>query len=99
MNKRKLSRMLVYLKQYKYIVLIIGGIFVVFSPFSDVGTRWGNSKKINNLKEQYAYYEKKIEESRQIIESMNSKENLETFAREKFYMKNENEDIFIIDED
>ncbi len=60
-----------------------------------------NIKEYNQLLRDKEYYLKKIEEDRQQLKELKTNdENLEKFAREKYYMKKENEDIFVIvDED
>ena len=53
--------------------------------------------KIATLKKEKAYYQNKIEEdNRKMKELLSNKDNLETFAREQYLMKNKNEDIFVI---
>jgi len=55
--------------------------------------------KLDQLTEQKNYLKQKIKADRQKIEELKTdKDNLEKFAREEFFMKKENEDIFIIKE-
>jgi len=57
---------------------------------------YNNLEKLDNEKQ---YYVKRIEESRKdLYEIKNDKDNIEKYAREKYYMKNENEDVFVIKE-
>jgi len=54
-------------------------------------------EKIRMLEKDIKYYQKEIEINRNKLDDLNtSKERLERFAREEYYMKEENEDIFII---
>jgi len=56
-----------------------------------------NQRKLNKLKVEKEYFEKKIEADKQKIKELQtSSENLEKFAREQFMMKRDNEDIFVI---
>jgi cell division protein FtsB len=58
------------------------------------------SAKLHSLENEKEYYEKKIEEVEQDRkELMTNKELLEKFAREKYLMKKESEDVFIIQVD
>ncbi len=53
--------------------------------------------KINQLENEQKYYREKIEEDkRKKEELLGNRDNLEKFAREQYFMKKENEDIFII---
>ena len=55
--------------------------------------------EIANLEKEIKFYRQNIESDKAKIDALNSSlENLEKFAREEYLMKNENEEIFIIDE-
>lgn len=58
-------------------------------------------KNLRQLENDREYYMERIEEdSRKLNELKTSDENLEKFAREEYFMKKDNEDIYIIvDED
>ena len=56
--------------------------------------------EINDLEEQKEYYIKEIEkDSIALFDLNNNTENQEKFAREKYLMKKENEDIIVIIKD
>ena len=56
--------------------------------------------KVKELNEKKAYYLKQIEETKLIKnEILNNKKSIEKFAREQYFMKKDNEDIFIITEE
>ena len=52
---------------------------------------------INKLEDEKEYYHKEIEKDQKAIEELSKEDGLETFAREQYYMKKENEDIYIIE--
>jgi cell division protein FtsB len=57
-------------------------------------------RKIHNLEKEKEYYLQKIENDRnRLKELQTNSENLEKFAREQYYMKKPNEDIFVISPD
>ena len=54
----------------------------------------------HELKEEKQYYLERIEEdTRRLNELKTDRENLEKFAREQYFMKKENEDVFVIVEE
>ena len=54
-------------------------------------------KTLNGLEDERQFYNKRIEvDSKRLKELKTDKENLEKFAREQYYMKKENEDVFVI---
>lgn len=56
-------------------------------------------KEIKDLENTIDFYKKKIEVDKKTIESLQDSLELERFAREKYLMKKENEDIYIIEFD
>ena len=53
--------------------------------------------EINSLKEQKKRLKIEIEKDKKLIEDLNDMDNYEAFAREKFFMKKDNEEIYIIE--
>ncbi len=54
-------------------------------------------KNLNNLKTEKIFLEKKIkQDSINLHDLKTNKSNLEKFAREKYLMKKDNEDVFVI---
>ena len=51
---------------------------------------------INKLNEQKSYYSSEIDKDRKELNMIQTDTGLEKYAREKLYMKKDNEDIFII---
>jgi cell division protein FtsB len=63
-------------------------------------TRFQLSSKLNSLEGEKEYYEEKIKEvEKDRDELFGDRESLEKFAREKYLMKKESEDIFIVEEE
>ena len=95
----KISKIFDFIKNNKTLVTVIIGFILVLEPTREVGWRYGNNKKINNLKNEISFYQEKIATSKETKDLKNNPKQLEKYARENFYMKKDNEDIFIIDED
>lgn len=81
----------------KYVLLSL--IFAGWMFFLD-----GNSyfihrelnQEINELQTNKEYYQKEIARDKQTISTLNDSVQLEGFARQQYYMKRPNEDIYII---
>ncbi|WP_452223179.1 FtsB family cell division protein [Lacinutrix chionoecetis] len=88
------------LKYFKNIFLIIFIAFAIWMLFFD-----GNSLLIHNelnneieaLENEKKYYRKEIVKDNKAIKELKKEEGLEKFAREEYYMKRDNEDIYIIE--
>ena len=57
------------------------------------------NKELQKLEENKAYFENEISKDKQAIKELKNGDATEKYAREKYYMKRENEDIFIIEDD
>ncbi|WP_108172043.1 FtsB family cell division protein [Christiangramia gaetbulicola] len=56
-------------------------------------------QEINELQDNKEYYQKEIAKDKAVIEKLQDSVELEKFARQKYYMKRPNEDIYIIEYD
>lgn len=88
---------------YKNKYLIAGTLFIVWLVFFDQNNLLERSRQINHLhqlQQDKVYYQKRIQEDSTRLQQLKTdKDNLERFAREKYYMKKDNEDIFVIVEE
>ena len=57
------------------------------------------NKKIKKLENQKTYYQNEIKKDRASINEIESDSGIEKYAREKLFMKKENEDIFLVEYD
>lgn len=57
------------------------------------------NKEIEDLESTISFYKAKIEKDKETIKKLEDSLELERFAREKYLMKKENEDIYIIEFD
>ena len=84
----------------RYVGVIIVVLFFVWITFFDsfnLVDRFVKMKKLHELREKERYYEQEnLENSTRLDELMSGKEELEEFAREQYYMKEEDEDIFLV---
>lgn len=80
--------------------MVIVAIFLVWITFFDnfnLIDRFYKMSKLHELHETEKYYEKEnLENSTRLEELMSGKEELEKFAREQYYMKEADEDIFLV---
>ena len=85
---------------FKYRYWIYFGLFALWMTFFDSNNfiyRIRLSSEISDLEESIEIHKSKIEElRRQKKDLFGNERNLEKFAREKYLMKKDNEDIFVI---
>ncbi len=85
----------------KYVVVIVVGCFVV--GFMDENSIWNhlqNKKKINDLQTEINDYKERHARDEAQLEALeNDHKAVEKVAREKYYMKLKDEDIFVLSTD
>ena len=89
-----------YLKPFKNLYILIFVVFVVWMLFFDANS-WLIHRELNAdidaLDHEKEYYQKEIEKDNKSIKELSTEEGTEKMAREKYYMKKVNEDIYIIE--
>lgn len=94
---RKLPRLF---RNFYVITLVIFFAWMLLLDSNNLVARYQLSSKLNALEDERAYYEEKIKEVRKDrSELFGDAESIEKFAREKYLMKKESEDIYIIIEE
>lgn len=89
-----------YLKPFKNWFILILVVFAVWMLFFDTNS-WLIHHELNTdieaLQNEKEYYKREIIKDNKAIKKLSTEEGLEKFAREEYYMKKENEEIFIIE--
>lgn len=88
-----------WLKSKFLIALAAFAVILLFLDKNDVFTVMARNKELRELKQSKAYYTEKIAAERKELEALkNNPATLEKYAREKYLMKRDNEELFIISE-
>ena len=82
----------------RYVLTVsVGLVWVTFISEINLIYLAKSQMELNRLQKQVTHYEIEIEATRnQLIDLTSNPERLERFAREKYYMKRDNEDLFRI---
>lgn len=84
----------------KHRFIITFGVFVLWMLFFDQNNMMEQYKlrsQLNDLQDEKEYYQKEMQKAQQEYDELfTNQESLEKFAREKYLMKKDNEDIFVI---
>jgi len=92
-------------KYFKYILnpyIVVLITFVVWMLFFDDNSFLFHQELNTIIEEKEAeieLYQSEIKEDKKNIRKLKNEDNLENFAREEYYMKKENEEIYIIEYD
>lgn len=82
-------------KSWYFLLLIAFVTWMVFFDGNDVGTQMRLKNKLVSLDQEKIQLKEKIEQTTKALVAL--REDKEKFAREKYYMKKDGEDVFIID--
>ena len=75
-------------------------VWMVFFDRNDLFSQWEYHQQVSKLEQEREFYQKETAKVHQDLDELNSdKAKLEKFAREKYLMKRDNEDVFIIVKD
>lgn len=89
-----------FLKPFKNIFLLILIVFSIWMLFFDSNS-WFIHNELNNdiedLEDEKEYYKKEIKKDDKEIKKLSNEEGLEKYGREKYYMKKDSEEIYLIE--
>lgn len=86
----------IFLNKY-FFVLLLFFLYLIFFDDHNLIKRFKTNQEIQLLEVEYKYYINEIEVNKSKIHQLKSDSVfLEKFAREKYYMKNDKEDVFIM---
>jgi cell division protein DivIC len=101
MNLKKIRKNR-FIKIITNIFVLILIPFLIWMTFIDNNSYLVHRKldhEINDLERTISFYKKKIEEDKATIKNLKDSLQLERFAREKYLMKKDKEDIYLIEFD
>lgn len=93
------NRLLKLIKSTYGIIIILFIIWMIFFDSNSFIIHNELNNDINELNDQKSYYEKEIAKDNKELQMIQSDSGLEKYAREKLYMKKDNEEIFLIEYD
>jgi len=93
------NRLLKLIKSTYGIIIVLFIIWMIFFDSNSFIIHNELNNDINELNDQKSYYEKEIAKDNIELQLIQSDSGLEKYAREKLYMKKDNEEIFIIEYD
>ncbi|MFT4575524.1 MAG: cell division protein DivIC [Polaribacter sp.] len=94
------KKKLVKITTNRYVLILVGfSIWMLFFDGNSYLVHKEFNSEIKELETAIEFYKKRIEQDKIIIKTFQDSLQLERFAREKYLMKKENEDIYLIEFD
>ncbi|MEX2349384.1 MAG: septum formation initiator family protein [Flavobacteriaceae bacterium] len=79
------------------LILILFGVWMLFFDANSFLVHKELNDEINELENNKDYFQKEITNDKKFLERLKDEDEMENFARETYYLKKENEEIFIIE--
>lgn len=83
------------------IYVLVSLVFVIWMLFFDTNSWWFTHRELNSeiekLQMQKQHLQREIARDKEALNALRKKKELERFAREEYYYKKDNEEIFIIE--
>jgi len=80
------------------LLIVVGfGIWMIFFDTNSYLIHRELDKEIEGLENNAEFYQMEIDQDKSFMKKMEDSNEMEKFAREKYYLKKENEDIYIIE--
>lgn len=85
----------------KYLLaLVVFAVIMIFIDHNNLFEQYDRQRELKQLQAQKTYYENEIEKSKKALSDLNNNpQAIEKYAREKYFMKKDNEDLFIIQQE
>lgn len=91
------SKYIAFLKKPFVLILLIFTAWMFFFDANSFFIHKELNSEINELEKERKYYLREMEADKKAIKELSTEEGIEKLAREKYYMKKDNEDIYIIE--
>jgi len=92
-----MKRLIDLVKNKYFLVTLAFVVWMVFFDTNDLYSQYESYKDVKNLERERDYCLKQTEQVNKDLDELNSNpQKLEKFAREKYLMKKDNEDVFVI---
>lgn len=95
-----MKRLLNLFRNKYFVVSLAFLVWMVFFDKNDLFSQYQYHNQLSKLKHERDFYQKETAKVNKDLDELTSnKEELEKFAREKYLMKKQNEDVFVIVKD
>lgn len=92
-----MRRLFDLIKNKFFLVTVAFVIWMIFFDKNDLFSQYEYHQQLDKLKQEQVFYKTETEKvNKDLGELTSDKSKLEKFAREKYLMKKDNEDIFVI---
>jgi cell division protein FtsB len=95
----KIARILVKIFANRYLLAVTAfAVWIIFFDENNLFVQRQRTKELSELRKKIEYYKTQVEDTKKELKDLqNDPATLEKYAREKYFMKRDNEDVYVID--
>jgi cell division protein FtsB len=92
-----MKRLIDLFKNKYFLISLAFLVWMIFFDKNDLFSQYQYRQQVNKLKQEREFYQKETDKVKKDLDELTSDpKKLEKFAREKYLMKRNNEDVFVI---
>ncbi|MDQ7948388.1 MAG: septum formation initiator family protein [Pedobacter sp.] len=92
-----MKRLLELIRNKYFIAIVAFGVWMLFFDKNDMLSQYEYRTEVNKLQQEKDFYLRETASVKKDLQELDSNLNsAEKFAREKYFMKKDNEDVFVI---
>jgi cell division protein FtsB len=92
-----MKRLIDLFKNKYFLISLAFLVWMIFFDKNDLFSQYQYRQQVNKLKQEREFYQKETDKVKKDLDELTSNpKKLEKFAREKYLMKKDNEDVFVI---
>jgi cell division protein FtsB len=92
-----MNRLIGLFRNKYFLITIVFLVWMVFFDRNDIFSQYQYHQQLSKLEQERDFYQKETTEiNKELNELTSDKTALEKFAREKYLMKKDNEDVFVV---
>ncbi|RZK42808.1 MAG: septum formation initiator family protein [Pedobacter sp.] len=92
-----MKHLLNLVKNKYFLAIIIFVVWMIFFDRNDMISQYGYSREVSKLQQEKEFYLEQTSSVKKDLKELDSNLiTVEKFAREKYFMKKDNEDVFVI---
>ncbi len=85
------------LRNKYFLATLVFAVWMLFFDRNDIASQYEYGRQVSKLQEEKDFYEKEIKQVKKDLNELNTDlQTAEKYARERYFMKKDNEDVFVI---
>ncbi|WP_129718107.1 septum formation initiator family protein [Pedobacter sp. SYP-B3415] len=92
-----MKKMVDLLRNKYFLATLVFAVWMLFFDRNDIASQYEYGRQVSKLQEEKDFYEKEIKQVKKDLNELNTDlQTAEKYARERYFMKKDNEDVFVI---